>query len=206
MTTLVQVGLVAAAWCFFHSLFIAHWWRDLVRRLLPRHHLLNRLLYVAFSTATFGAMAWWFHALPARMLWDWPGWWSTVRWFGLADALLLFWLGTRAYDGKAFLGLRQWRDFLADRDSREPPFRTGGVLGMIRHPWYSGTFLFLVFCLPVTDVNLVWRAVFFVYTIVGTELEERKLLVDVGAEYEDYRGRVPRFFPRINKGRKSASR
>ena len=30
---------------------------------------------------------------------------------------------------------------------------------------------------PVTDVNLVWRGVFLFYTFIGTEIEERKLVV-----------------------------
>ena len=199
MTTLVQVGLVASAWCLFHSFFITHFWRDLVRRVLPSHHLLNRLIYVGFSTVSFGLMAWLFFTLPARTLWDWPGWWSAVRWTGLALTLLLFWLGTRAYDGKAFLGLRQWRDFLTGRESREAPFRTTGILGVIRHPWYAGTFLLLIFCLPVTDVNLIWRGVFFLYTIIGTELEERKLLADIGDRYAEYRAKVPRLCPKMRK-------
>lgn len=199
MSILVQVGLVTAAWCFFHSLFITHRWHAVVRRSFPRRHLLARLVYVSFSTVSFGALAWWLWTLPARPLWDWPGWWSVVRWIGLLDALLLFWLGSRAYDGKSFLGLRQWRDWLDSREPREPPFRTTGVLGMIRHPWYTGALLFFVCCLPVTDVNLVWRSVFILYTIIGTELEERKLLVDVGVPYEEYRTRVPRFFPGISR-------
>jgi methanethiol S-methyltransferase len=199
MSILIQVALVACAWCFFHSLFITHRWRALVRRTLPRHHLLNRFVYVFFSTASLGLMAWWFWSLPAQPLWSWTGWWSFVRWAALLDALLLFWLGVRSYDGKAFLGLRQWRDWLANREPREPPFRASGILGMIRHPWYTGTLLFLIFCLPFTDVNLVWRGVFFLYTIIGTELEERKLLVDVGVPYEEYRTKVPRFFPGIRR-------
>ena len=81
----------------------------------------------------------------------------------------------------------------------EPAFRTEGVLGYIRHPWYTGALLFLVFCLPVTDVNLVWRGVFVAYTVIGTELEERKLLEDLGEPYAAYRRRVPRFFPRLRR-------
>ena len=84
---------------------------------------------------------------------------------------------------------------MAGREHRNPPFRSDGILGVIRHPWYTGTILFLVFSLPVTDVNWVWRVVFLLYTIIGTELEERKLLVEIGDQYRDYRRNVPRFFP-----------
>jgi protein-S-isoprenylcysteine O-methyltransferase Ste14 len=70
-------------------------------------------------------------------------------------------------------------------------------LAVIRHPWYTGTLILLVFCLPYTDVNLVWRAIFVLYTLIGTELEERKLLKEIGKEYAAYRARVPRFFPHL---------
>lgn len=46
-------------------------------------------------------------------------------------------------------------------------------------------------------MNAVWRGVFFAYTLIGTELEERKLLRQFGQDYADYRRRVPRFFPRL---------
>jgi len=197
LNRLLLVGLVSAAWCALHSVFVTHKWGSYVRRRWPRHHALSRLVYVGFSTVSFAALAWWLHSLDARLLWDWPGWWSTLRWIGLIDSALLFWLGASAFDGRAFLGIRQWRDHRAGRPQREPPFRTDGILGMIRHPWYTGTLLLLLFCLPATDVNLVWRSVMFVYVLIGTELEERKLLREIGLPYEEYRRRVPRFFPRI---------
>ena len=197
MNRLLLVGLVTAAWCALHSVFVTHKWDRYVHRRLPRHHPLNRLVYVGFSTVSLAALAWWMHGLSPRPLWDWPGWWSTLRWIGLLDAALLFWLGLRAYDGQAFLGIRPWRDQRAGRPLREPPFHTSGILGMIRHPWYTGALLLLLFCLPVTDVNLIWRSVMFVYVLIGTELEERKLLREIGLPYEEYRQRVPRFFPRI---------
>ena len=118
-----------------------------------------------------------------------------MRWIGLAESGVLFYLGARSYDNRAFLGLRQVTDHLAGLPQREPPFSDGGILGIIRHPWYAAGLLFVVFCLPYTDVNLVWRAVFVAYLLIGTELEERKLLADLGETYAAYRRRVPRFLP-----------
>ena len=92
-----------------------------------------------------------------------------------------------------------WPSCATTRWGARPPSRrcaTGGILAVIRHPWYGGTLLLLVFGLPWTDVNLVWRGVFFAYTLLGCELEERKLLRDLGAPYADYRRRVGRYWPR----------
>lgn len=196
---LLWTGILVTTWCVFHSMFVTHWWDRLVRRRLPGAHPLARLVYVVFSTLSFLGMMAWIRTHDDRLLWAWPGPWAALRWTGLAAALLCFWLGVRAYDNRAFLGLSQLRAWLRGRPAPEPPFRRTGVLGVIRHPWYTGSLLFFVFCLPVTDVNLVWRGVFFLYTLIGAQLEERKLLRDLGPAYAAYRRQVPRFFPRLKR-------
>lgn len=193
----VQVAAATAAWCFFHSFFITHLWRDTVCRRAPSCAVYNRLVYVLASSASLGALFLWLGTLPATTVWTWSGWWQAVRVLGLLEAGVLFWLGSRAYDGRAFLGLRQIADHTRGGQARPPAFSTAGILGVVRHPWYTGTLLLLVFGLPYTTVNLVWRGVFLIYTLVGTELEERKLIRDLGETYLAYRRRVPRYFPAL---------
>ena len=185
-----------ALWCLWHSLLATHRWRALVQRLFPRWHAFSRVLYVLGSTLTLAVLMAWLRSVPQQVLWEWKGPWAVARWLGLAEAAFLFWAGARAFDNRHFLGLAQLRDYAAGRQPAEPPFRAEGILGVIRHPWYSGTLLLLVFMLPWTDVNLAWRGVFLLYTLVGCELEERKLLRDVGAPYAEYRRQVGRYWPR----------
>lgn len=193
---LLEVGLACGLWCFFHSLLVTHWWDRLLRRLLPRAHVLGRFAYVVFSTVTLVWLMLWIRSLPELTLWSWPRWWAVPRWTGLLLAALLFQQGARAFDNRTFLGLAQLRAWLRGETQPEPPFRQTGILRRIRHPWYAGSILFFLFCLPVTDVNAVWRGVFIFYTLIGTELEERKLLRELGAPYAEYRRRVPRYVPR----------
>ncbi len=42
-------------------------------------------------------------------------------------------------------------------------------------------------------MNIVWRRVFILYTLIGTEIEERKLVVELGQHYAEYRHEVRRF-------------
>jgi protein-S-isoprenylcysteine O-methyltransferase Ste14 len=198
---LAAVILWTSLWCVLHSLLATHRWRDLVRRLFPRWHAFSRVLYVLGSTATLAVLLAWLRALPERELWDWTGPWALARWLGLAEAVFLFWAGTRAFDNRHFLGLSQLRDYAAGREPADPPFRADGILAVIRHPWYAGTLLLLVFMLPWTDVNLAWRGVFLLYTLAGCELEERKLLRDIGEPYAEYRRRVGRYWPRRRAAR-----
>ncbi len=202
---LLWTAVFSTLWCVGHSALITHAVRDRVRALFPRYHIFDRIVYVLFSTASLILLFVWLRTLPQQMLWDWPGWWSWVRWLGLAEAMFLFWLGSRSYNGRTFLGLTQMHDFAAGRTPEQPVFTATGILGVIRHPWYTGTLIFLGFCLPLTDVNLIWRLVFMAYVLVGTELEERKLLRDLGENYAAYRREVPRFFPALWRRRAEKS-
>ncbi len=193
---LLRVALWTALWCAFHSLLATHRWRALVQRLFPRWHAFSRVAYVAASTVTLALLLAWLRALPQQRLFEWEGMWAFARWLGLLEAAFLAWAGARAYDNRHFLGLSQVRDYALGRQPAEPPFSTRGILDVIRHPWYGATLLLLVFGMPWTDVNAAWRGVFLLYTLVGCELEERKLLRDIGAPYAEYRRRVGRYWPR----------
>jgi protein-S-isoprenylcysteine O-methyltransferase Ste14 len=144
----------------------------------------------------------WLRTLPETTLWAWTGAWRWIRWMGLAEAGVLFWLGAAAHDGRFFLGLRQAADHAAGRETPPSALRRDGILGVIRHPWYTATLVLLAFCLPVTDVNLAWRSVLATYVLVGTELEERKLLAEHGDAYAEYRRQVPRFVPGLRRRRR----
>jgi protein-S-isoprenylcysteine O-methyltransferase Ste14 len=202
MNLQLQVALATAAWCFFHSLFITHFWRDTICRRLPGCAAYGRLVYVVVSAASLGLWYWWVRGLPATTVWAWDGLWQVIRVIGLLEVAVLFWLGARVYDGKAFLGLRQIAEHAGGQYPTAPTISDRGVLGVIRHPWYTGTLILLVCGLDFTDLNLVWRGVFLVYTLVGTELEERKLLRELGETYAGYRSRVPRFFPSLSPRRR----
>lgn len=197
--TLILTALWTTLWCVGHSWFVSHRWRSFIRGVFPRYHVFSRLIYVFFSTLSLAILVVWIRTLPENLLFDWTGTWRWIRWLGMAEALFLFWLGTLSYDNRSFLGLTQALEYLQGNNASKPAFRENGILGIIRHPWYTGTLILLVFCLPWTDVNLVWRGIFIIYTLIGTELEERKLLRDFGAPYADYRARVPRYFPRLRQ-------
>lgn len=195
MQTLMSVALSALLWSVLHSLFITHRWQRWQKGQLPCLEPWSRLIYVVFNTLSLGLLFIWWRSVPQTLIWNWDGPWMALRWAGIAAALVFFAMGAASYDNRAFLGLRQVANHLRGTSGGEPEFSRRGVLGWVRHPWYSGTLLFFIFCLPVTDVNLVWRGVFLFYTVIGTEIEERKLVIELGQKYVEYRHEVGRFFP-----------
>ncbi|MBK7701540.1 MAG: hypothetical protein IPI34_00955 [bacterium] len=196
MNALAQITLVAAAWCVLHSLLIAPGLESRLRRRLGPRAAWSRLAYNLVATVTLLAALLFFHRLPADPLWRWHGLWQISRAALMVAALWLGWLGARAHDNAVFLGLRQIRDARAGRTPLPPRFSRGGVLGLIRHPWYSAGILLLIVMRDFTTTNVVWRAVFVLYLLLGTWLEERKLLQIFGDDYAAYRREVPAFLPR----------
>jgi len=123
--------------------------------------------------------------------------------FGAGVALVL--ISTFQISHADLFGLRQgWCRFL-NRPYRERDFRLTALYARIRHPLMTG-FLVLFWAAPrMTLGHLVFTLGMTAYILVGTLLEERDLLRNLGARYQAYRRAVPRFFPalwrRTGKGR-----
>jgi protein-S-isoprenylcysteine O-methyltransferase Ste14 len=65
---------------------------------------------------------------------------------------------------------------------------------MIRHPWYIAGIL-LVWAGDVSLSTLLINIVIIAYFVVGTFLEERKLLLEFGDRYREYQENVSMFIP-----------
>lgn len=180
------------AWCVVHSLWIAP---GVQRRLREALGAYERLAYVVVAAASLTVLMWWLHALPQHTLLRFAGLLGVVRWLALAGAAALLLAGARAYDGQAFLGLRQIAARRVGRAAAPAALRYDGVLARVRHPWYGAGLLVVLFARDVTDVGAAYRGVFLLYFLVGSWLEERKLLAEFGPAYAQYRRAVPAFFP-----------
>jgi methanethiol S-methyltransferase len=67
----------------------------------------------------------------------------------------------------------------------------------VRHPLYSGTFLFiwgLLLVFPVLSL-LIADIIITAYTLIGIRFEEKKLIQEFGESYTGYRKKVPMIIP-----------
>ena len=121
----------------------------------------------------------------------------------------MFYAGARVYDMSYFLGLSQWRNFRQQKKSSSLPFHSDGILAHIRHPWYSGGIALLWSIGACTDVYLLTRTLLTAYILLGTVLEETRLVKELGGQYIVYRRQVPMLIPwkkrsgPVNNGRES---
>lgn len=197
MSDYLLLALLWAAYCAVHSTLISISVTSRLKTLLASRYRFYRLFFNTFSIITLIPLIMYSHSarFDPRPLFAWSGHWRIPRYclIGLGVALAL--AGARHYSMLQFLGIRQIRKESArgamtgsgDLDDR-------GVLGIVRHPWYVAVFILLwtnVLNAAAITVNFVLSA----YLIVGTLLEERKLVIEYGNKYRRYQDSVSMFIP-----------
>ena len=190
---LAILGAVAA-YGAVHSLVASFGVKRWVRaRLGPVADRVYRLAYNAFAVASFlpvlALLAW----LPGDPLYQLRLPWSALAILGQGVALALLAIGLRQTDPWTFLGLRQ----LMDRGPSEPPsLIVTGLYRWVRHPLYTAGLLFIWLTPVMTTSVLALNLALSAYILIGSRLEERRLGIESGQAYADYKARVPSLIPR----------
>lgn len=185
------------SWCAMHSILI-----DVSVIGFIKTHAIGltryyRLLYNGFSLITLIPLIIITRMAEGQVIFKWEGYGVPVRAFMLVVAFLLFKGGAQKYDLRYFLGVKQLQtgtDHLLMSDKEA--FVESGVLGVTRHPWYLGSLCFIWSMLAEYPLPVFLAVcIMSIYLVVGSLLEERKILAQYGDEYRCYRQRVSMFFP-----------
>lgn len=193
-----QYALLAGlwiTWCALHSGLITLWVTESLRNRFPDAFRYYRIVYNLAAVVTLVPVLLLALSLNGPAVFSWQGGWRVVQILIWVSALFFFISGSRRYDLRQFLGLRQVQDHktcsaLTDDCSLD----TSGVLSLVRHPWYSGGIL-VIWARPLDPGAVVTNLVLTGYFLVGAVLEERKLTAWFGQVYTDYQQRVSMFFP-----------
>jgi len=94
-------------------------------------------------------------------------------------------------------GLQQAYYFARGREPPAPAFRTPLFYRWVRHPIYSGFFLAFWATPEMTAGHLLLALGVSIYMLIAIPYEERDLISFYGRDYEEYRGRVGKLFPRL---------
>lgn len=192
-----QVLILIGAWLFYfviHSTLASLAIKRLVARRWPGLMPAYRLFFNLAATLLLILPLWLTYRWQGPWLWRWEGaWWWLANGLALV-ALGLFWWSLRYYDSGEFIGLKQWRGQERRVEDQEQ-FHVSPLHRWVRHPWYS---LGLVL-IWTRDMNLAFLStaiLMTLYFVIGSRLEERKLMTYHGRAYRHYRARVPGLIPR----------
>lgn len=123
--------------------------------------------------------------------------------FGWADSAIAMTLLHIVSNGIVFFGFYIiYKGWILIYDSKGQKLVMEGIYSYVRHPQYSGLFLITVGFLlqwPSLTTLVMWPILMFSYYRLAMR-EERDVSQQFGAVYEQYRNRVPAFFPRLGKG------
>lgn len=193
---LTDALLLALCWLLyflFHSFTASLWLKRHIANRYPQLMPAYRLLFNLFALLLLLPPVALMYNLRGEYLWNWTGY---SAWLANSLALLAilgFLWSLRYYDGMEFFGLRQWRADVRTVEDQEA-LHISPLHRFVRHPWYALA-LVLIWTRDMDPAFLLTAVLASLYFIIGSRLEERKLIEYHGDAYRHYRERVPGLIP-----------
>lgn len=201
--------LLCAAWAFYcaiHSLLAAEKTQQFITERFSFLRRSYRIFYNIMAVILLAVPVAAIQTMPSLHLWSWSGPWIVLQSIiFLAVAAGFVWTA-HFYDMKFFFGIGQATD--QPPESSSPTFTLSPMHRFVRHPWY---FLGIVFLWSrnMDLARLITALCLTLYFIVGSRLEETRLIDLFSSPYREYRKAVPALFPlpwKFLKGKKVRDR
>ncbi|MDP3481903.1 MAG: hypothetical protein Q8S05_01185 [Sulfuricella sp.] len=191
-----NIALLALSWLGYfamHSALASLWAKSWVALHYPERMPLYRLSFNILAVLMLLPILWLMVRNPGPTLWAWQG---LGAWLanGLALAAVFgFMKSLNYYDTQEFIGMRQWKSHTRRVEDQEG-FHLSPFHRYVRHPWYFFG-LVLIWTRDMNAAMLLSSVMMTVYFIIGSRLEEEKLVVYHGDVYRRYMERVPGLIP-----------
>ncbi len=191
------VALLWILWCAVHSGMISLTVTDYLKKRFAGYFRFYRLFYNFFSLITLAPICLYTRAIDGPIAFRWEGYMIILQVALLAIGILLAVAGAKHYDALQLWGIRQIKTGMSHQAlSKSGSMKASGILGVTRHPWYLGAMLLLWSVFREMEMpTLIAVIVLTVYLVVGTVLEERKLVVEYGDSYRRYQAKVSMLIP-----------
>lgn len=193
-TQIITIGLLWIGYFLIHSLTasltLKRWVANHFGTLMPAY----RLTFNFLSTVLLIPILLLSYNWRSEPLWHWS---PLLFWLTLIITLITiiaFFISTRYYDMAEFMGTRQWRE-RNDQVEDQEQFVIGKFHRFVRHPWYTMAII-IIWCREMDPIMLTNAIMITLYLIIGSRLEERKLVQYHGEVYKHYCHHVPGLIPR----------
>jgi protein-S-isoprenylcysteine O-methyltransferase Ste14 len=152
-----------------------------------------RALYSLFAFVNFILVGWFQWILPGTLAYSTTEVTAIIAIIlGLGGAVIMV-MALRGYPSMF------WVSSASVVSENEDKLKTNGLNGIVRHPLYFGVLLCLIALVLAYPFwkNILFALITTIYIIIGSFLEEQKLIEQYGAAYIDYRHRVKMLIPFI---------
>jgi methanethiol S-methyltransferase len=194
--------LIASMWtayCILHSLLVSTRFTNLLARSLKNYYAFYRIFYVSLSLVLLIPLIRYTDQSDSNIIITYSPLLNIVRYMLILGSLsMFFWAFFIDYDSLSFFGIRQILDFgKTKKINPSEGLKRNGLLGVVRHPMYSALIVYL-WCSTFTVTGIIVNIVLTIYIIIGTILEEKKLVLEFGDTYVKYQQEVPMLIPFAN--------
>lgn len=191
--------LIASMWiayCFLHSFLVSTSFTNLLARSLKNYYAFYRIFFVSFSLVLLIPLIRYTDQLDSNIIITYSPPLNIVRFMLILGSLsMFFWAFFIDYDSLSFFGIRQILDFgKTKKINPSEDLKRNGLLGVVRHPMYFALIVYL-WCQIFTVTGIIVNIVLTIYIIMGTILEEKKLVLEFGDTYVKYQQEVPMLIP-----------
>ncbi len=194
-TKYLMLSFLVIAWCILHSAMISVSVTEYFKKRLGHKFRFYRLFFNFVAILTLLPVALYAYSIRTQAIFQWDGYLRLGQVLLLAIAVLLLFLGGRHYNMDQLLGIKQIKEGTSNKAiSDTGELDTSGILEITRHPWYLATIL-LIWARQMDLSALFVNVILTSYLIVGTVLEEKKLIREFGEKYKAYQNRVSMLIP-----------
>jgi protein-S-isoprenylcysteine O-methyltransferase Ste14 len=194
----ILIALLWSGYCALHSYLISIRFTNLMTRILKNYYVFYRFSFILISIGLLVPLINLTTELDNQVIITYTYILSVVRYVLIWVSLLLFfWAFFFNYDSLSFFGIRQMLNF--GKKTKVHPsgeVKKTGLLGIIRHPMYFALIIY-IWCQTFTVSAIIVNIVLTGYIIIGTKLEENKLVLEFGETYVKYQQEVPMLIPFI---------
>ena len=192
--------LLWTGYCSLHSFLISIRFTNLMTRLLKNYYAFYRLFYILISFVLLVPLINYTAQTDNKVIITYSSPFDIIRYVLVyASLLMFFWAFFFNYDSLSFFGIRQILNFGKPKKiNQSGELKKNGLLGIIRHPMYLALIIYL-WCQTFRVTDIVVNTVLTIYVIIGSILEEKKLVLEFGDSYIEYQKEVPMLIPFANQ-------
>ena len=187
----VVLGFLWILFCGLHSLLAALSVKKWMAERFGSAYKYYRLAYTLFAFITLAIVVYYGVSMESSFLYNRNAITNLLGFIISIIGLVVMAICIKKY----FISLSGLKSLY--QESPTNALMVGGIHQFVRHPLYTGTFMAIwgVFIAYPFISLLISNLIITIYTLIGIELEEKKLEGEFGKEYAHYKQMVPKLFP-----------